>query len=101
MTILGNERGNSILLDIAKKPSTFWSSLRLKFAIIGDTGINKEVPENFWNEIEKSMSEKFKLGEFTEGLIVGIVKAGERLKKHFPHHIDDINELSDEISFGD
>jgi len=72
-----------------------------KFAIIGDAGINKEVPEDFWNGIEKSMTEKFKNGEFSNGLIVGIAKAGERLKKHFPHHIDDINELSDEISFGD
>jgi len=72
-----------------------------KFAIIGDSGINKEVPEDFWNEIEESMTEKFKIGEFTNGLIVGIEKAGERLKKHFPHHINDINELSDEISFGD
>ncbi len=72
-----------------------------KFAIIGDAGINKKVPEDFWKEIEKSMTEKFKTGDFTGGLIVGIAKAGERLKKHFPHHIDDINELSDEISFGD
>ena len=72
-----------------------------KFAIIGDSGINKEVPENFWEDIKNSMSEKFKSGEFTEGLALGISMAGVRLKKHFPHHIDDINELPDEISFGD
>jgi len=71
-----------------------------KFAIIGDKGINKEVPENFWKEIKEMMSEKFKTGEYTQGLSDGIALAGIRLKKHFPHHIDDINELSDEISFG-
>ncbi len=72
-----------------------------KFAIIGDSGINKQVPENFWEEIKTDMAENFKQGQFTEGLAIGISKAGVRLKKHFPHHIDDINELSDEISFGE
>ncbi|NQU34672.1 MAG: TPM domain-containing protein [Bacteroidetes bacterium] len=72
-----------------------------KFAIIGDSGINKEVPENFWEDIKTIMAEKFVKGDFTEGLATGITMAGVRLKKHFPHHIDDINELSDEISFGD
>ncbi len=72
-----------------------------KFAIIGDTGINKEVPENFWAEIKEVMEGNFKSGKFTEGLSTGIEMAGVRLKKHFPYHIDDINELSDEISFGD
>ena len=72
-----------------------------KFAIVGDKGINKEVPENFWADIKTQMTEKFNSGEFTEGLSDGITMAGVRLKKHFPHHIDDINELPDEISFGD
>ena len=72
-----------------------------KFAIIGDSGINKEVPENFWVDIKAQMAEKFNSGEFTTGLSDGITMAGVRLKKHFPHHIDDINELPDEISFGD
>lgn len=72
-----------------------------KFAIIGDKGINKEVPANFWEDIKTSMAEKFNAGEFTKGLSDGITMAGSRLKKHFPHHIDDINELPDEISFGD
>ena len=71
-----------------------------KFAIIGDKGINKEVPENFWQDIKSKMAEKFNAGDYTTGLSEGIALAGTRLKKHFPHHIDDINELSDEISFG-
>ncbi|MBT3173295.1 MAG: TPM domain-containing protein [Lentimicrobiaceae bacterium] len=72
-----------------------------KFAIIGDSGINKEVPENFWEEIKTEMSVYFKEGKFAQGLVTGISMAGMRLKKHFPYHIDDINELSDDISFGD
>ncbi len=71
-----------------------------KFAIIGDSGINASVPEDFWVNIKEQMRTKFQAGEFTEGLIEGIKEAGIKLKKHFPHHLDDINELSDEISFG-
>ncbi|MCD4773213.1 MAG: TPM domain-containing protein [Bacteroidales bacterium] len=71
-----------------------------KFAILGDKGINASVPENFWDGIKQKMLEHFKEENFTEGLIEGISMAGEKLKKHFPYHSDDINELSDEISFG-
>jgi uncharacterized membrane protein len=70
-----------------------------KFAIIGDTGINTTVPENFWGDIKDKMTVHFKEERFTQGLIEGIEMAGEKLKKHFPRHLDDINELSDEISF--
>lgn len=71
-----------------------------KFAILGDKGINASVPENFWDGIKQKMLEHFKEENFTEGLTEGISIAGEKLKKHFPYHSDDINELSDEISFG-
>lgn len=71
-----------------------------KFAIIGDQGINAVVPENFWNDIKEMMAKHFQQGEFAIGLEKGIKEAGEHLKKHFPHKSDDINELSDEISFG-
>jgi len=71
-----------------------------KFAIIGDIGINKLVPGNFWENIKINMLNKFRENQFLEGLSEGIQKAGEQLKKHFPHQVGDINELSDEISFG-
>lgn len=70
-----------------------------KFAIIGDAGINAAVPENFWDDIKAKMTVQFKQNNFVEGLTVGILEAGKHLKKHFPHHLDDINELPDEISF--
>lgn len=71
-----------------------------KFAILGDQGINKEVPDNFWDDIRQKIQEHFKNNEFAQGLIEGIEMTGRQLKKHFPHQTDDINELSDEISFG-
>ena len=72
-----------------------------KFAILGDAGINQKVPDNFWEEITDSVIQKLKEGKFAEGISEGIIKAGEQLKTHFPYQDDDINELSDEISFGE
>jgi uncharacterized membrane protein len=71
-----------------------------KFAIIGDSGINKVVPAGFWDEIKEQMIIHFGKGEFAEGVITGIEKTGEKLKQFFPCQSDDVNELSDEISYG-
>ncbi|MQP25509.1 TPM domain-containing protein [Flavobacterium sp. LMO8] len=68
------------------------------FAIIGDKGINDLVEPNFWNSTKDLVIEKFKEGQYKNGLIKGIIEAGEQLKKYFPYNHDDINELSNEIS---
>lgn len=70
-----------------------------RFAILGDVGINSNVPENFWEIIKETMLLNFRENKFTEGLIQGIEMAGEKLKEFFPYQRDDINELSDDISF--
>jgi uncharacterized membrane protein len=70
-----------------------------KFAIIGDAGINAKVSAGFWDEISELLRKNFREGKFTEGLSEGILLAGQQLKTHFPYMKDDINELSDEISF--
>lgn len=70
-----------------------------KFAIIGDEGINRNVEHDFWNDIKDEMTFKFKEGQFTEGLVAGILKCGNKLKQYFPYQKDDVNELCDEISF--
>lgn len=72
-----------------------------KFAILGDEGIDKVVPANFWQEIKQAMRSQFKQGLITEGLCQGIRMAGHELKAHFPYQANDKNELSDDISFGD
>lgn len=72
-----------------------------KFAILGDEGINKVVPENFWEDIVAKMTDRFKQGEFCEGISQGINQIGEKLKAYFPYRSDDVNELSDEISVED
>lgn len=72
-----------------------------KFAILGDAGINAVTPDNFWQEIKETVIDHFKKNEIDTGLSTGIKMAGEALKKHFPYQKDDVNELSDEISFND
>ncbi len=71
-----------------------------RFAILGDAGINQKVPENFWEATKDLVLSKLKDGNLTQGLTSGILMAGEQLKAHFPYLKDDLNELSDEISFG-
>jgi len=71
-----------------------------KFAILGDAGINAKVPEIFWESVKEAVLEQFKSGNQTEGLVKGILMAGEKLRTYFPYQQDDVNELSDEISFG-
>lgn len=70
-----------------------------KFAILGDAGINQVVPADFWDQIKETMLGFFKDGKFVDGLSTGILMAGEQLKANFPFQDNDINELSDEISF--
>ncbi len=71
-----------------------------KCAIIGDSGINNKVEDHFWNDCYELMVTHFKKEEFAEGIAAAILKAGEKLKQFFPYQEDDVNELSDEISFG-
>ncbi len=71
-----------------------------KFAICGDKGINKVVPENFWESTKDIIQDNFKKGNFKEGILEGVLKAGTELQKHFPWHHGNTNELSNEVSKG-
>ena len=71
------------------------------FAILGDKGIHKKVPKDFWDKTKETVLSRFKNKEITKGLEEGILEAGEQLKKFFPYQSDDKNELSDEISIGE
>ena len=86
------EQRNGVLFYLAVKDH--------KFAILGDAGINAVTPDDFWDTIKEQMLEHFRVGKFADGLSKGIHLAGEALQSHFPYQDDDVNELSDEISFG-
>ena len=71
-----------------------------KFAIIGDSGINKKVGQHFWDSTKEIMQTEFQQGNFYSGALKGIVSAGEQLSQHFPFQKNDSNELSNDISYG-
>jgi uncharacterized membrane protein len=72
-----------------------------KFAIIGDAGINKVVPDNFWDNTKEDMLNHFKYGNLVEGIVTGLKIAGENLQKFFPYQADGNNEISDDVAFMD
>ncbi|WP_224491512.1 TPM domain-containing protein [Robertkochia flava] len=71
-----------------------------KFVIYGDKGIYEKVPHDFWEITRDEMQRYFKEGRFKQGIIAGVLSAGEQLQKYFPWQRDDINELPDEVSKG-
>lgn len=83
---------NGVLIYVAVEDKTF--------VIYGDKGINDVVPKDFWGSTKNIIQSHFKKGNFKQGLIDGILKAGKELEIHFPWEKDDINELSDDISKG-
>ena len=74
---------------------------RRRFVVLGDEGIHRRVGSEFWSGIASAMSDHFRRGDFTEGIVRGIAQVGEKLAIHFPYQKDsDVNELPDEVDFG-
>ena len=86
------ELKNGVLIYLAVKDKTF--------VICGDKGINDVVANDFWDSTRDIMVNHFKSGNYKQGLIDGVINAGNQLQKHFPYLEGDTNELSNEISKG-
>ncbi|WP_333878844.1 TPM domain-containing protein [Flavobacterium sp.] len=86
------ELKNGVLIYLAVRDKTF--------VICGDKGINDLVPNDFWDCTRDVMVNHFKAGRYKQGLVDGILRAGEQLQKFFPYQDGDVNELSNEISKG-
>lgn len=71
-----------------------------EFAVIGDSGIHQRVSDTFWQTVRDHMVEHFRQGNIAQGLIAGIAEIGEQLAHYFPRNEDDINELPNDIHFG-
>ncbi len=75
---------------------------RKKFVVLGDEGIHAKVGQELWDCVAGLMEDRFRKGEFTEGLVEAIGEAGRRLAVHFPYDPTvDINELPDDVDFGE
>jgi len=72
-----------------------------KFAVIGDKGIHAKVPDRFWENVAEIMTGHFKNGQLLDGIVAGVQTCGDELARDFPISDDDVDELSNEISFGE
>ena len=86
------KNSNGVLIYVAVNDHTL--------VILGDKGIDKVVPNDFWESTKDVIISHFKDGNTKQGLVEGILKAGKQLKKYFPYHLDDTNELPNTISIG-
>ncbi|MBI4454682.1 MAG: TPM domain-containing protein [Acidobacteria bacterium] len=71
-----------------------------KFAILGDKGIHRRVPPDFWDSISSQMEAQFRAAHFKQGLLLGIQEIGDKLAEYFPPRKGDRNEISDKIELG-
>lgn len=62
--------------------------------ILADRGINRHLGQHGWECIIKVMQEKFRQGQFEEGVVYAITEIDKSLQQHFPATADDKNELS-------
>jgi uncharacterized membrane protein len=90
LKMYNTQQRNGVLLYVATEDH--------KFVICGDEGINNAVADDFWDCTRDIMAGHFKKRAFKEGIVAGVLNAGEQLKTHFPWQSDDTNELSNEIS---
>jgi len=88
MTATRERNGVLFFVDVAAR----------RIAILGDAGIDRRVPDGFWDGVLDRVRKRFAEGRFGEGLAEGIALAGEALAEHFPYRSDDVNELPDQIS---
>ena len=77
-----------------------WQSRQ--FAVVGDAGINVAVPDDFWEAVKETVVSHFRQEQYVQGLERGIRLVGEQLLHFFPYDAaTDVNELDDNISYGD
>jgi uncharacterized membrane protein len=73
---------------------------RRRFVVLGDSGIHERVGQEFWERVAAQLSEHFRSGNFTEGLVRAIEEIGKQLAAHFPYQADrDVDELPDDVDF--
>jgi uncharacterized membrane protein len=74
---------------------------RRQFTVLGDSGIHEHVGDQFWEDVSAAVSERFRAGDFTGGLVHGIETVGRELAEHFPPDGPDVApELSPEVDLG-
>ncbi len=63
--------------------------------ILADRGIAERVPQAEWDAICRGMESAFRAGQWREGALAAVARAGELLTTHFPAGDANPNELPD------
>ena len=86
------ERRNGVLIFVAPRSQNF--------AVLGDLGIHERCGPTFWTDVAAAMQDDFRQGNFTDGLVKGVARAGDVLAEHFPRTagVTDTNELADDVT---
>ena len=75
----------------------FISLFERMVVILGDKAIAKKFQDKDFEEIKDIILLEFRKGNYTEGLVKGIERLGEKLAEHFPIQEGDENELPDRL----
>ena len=67
-----------------------------KVEILADRGIAARVPQAEWDAICRGMEASFRHGEWRQGALQAVTRAGELLATHFPAGDNNPNELPDQ-----
>lgn len=71
---------------------------RRAFVVLGDSAVHDRLGQAFWDELAAILSAHFARGEFTQGLLVALARAGQQLASKFPPDSHGKrNELADEV----
>lgn len=75
----------------------FISIMERKVWILGDRGVDRQIPQETWQSHANEISVGIKEGRASEALCAVIGKCGHVLAEHFPRKEDDTNELPDDL----
>ena len=84
---------NAVLIYIADKDR--------KLAILGDEGINRQVADDFWDDVVDVLTHHLKRHSPVKGVCAAVTMIGDKLQELFPADRENINELSNEVSYDD
>ncbi len=100
-------RASDVFLELSMHKTTqrnavlFYIALKnRKFAIIPDYGILENDTEDFWESLKLELLDYFRENDFSDGLIHGIGRTADFLRRVFPYQKKDNNELPNDITFG-
>jgi putative membrane protein len=75
----------------------YLSCLERRVVVLGDRGIHQKMGDHHWNEVRDTIIRGIRSRRAREGICEAIERCGKALAEHFPHRLDDVNELSDSV----